>query len=151
MNFDRHISNCQAFYEGKTYVGCTDGKVNILSTDVYTEPGVECKWLRSWRALPPGQNNLKRTAHHSLQIDCETGNDSTGERFVSLRWSDDGGHTYNTERTASLGAYLDYSKRVIFRRLGMTTQLRDRVYELSGIDSPIFIMGAELLLSPTDA
>jgi hypothetical protein len=151
VNFNRHIANCQAFYQDETYVGCTDGKVNILSTDVYTEPDVECKWLRSWRALPPGQNNLKRTAHHSLQIDCETGNDATGERLVSLRWSDDGGHTYNTERTASLGAFGDYSKRVIFRRLGMTTQLRDRVYELSGIDSPIFIMGAELMLSPTDA
>jgi hypothetical protein len=33
----------------------------------------------------------------------------------------------------------------------MTTQLRDRVYELSGEDSAIFIMGAELILSPTDA
>ena len=150
-NFNRHIANCQAFYEGQTLVGCTDGTINVLSTDVYTEPGVECKWLRSWRALPPGQNNLKRTAHHSLQIDCETGNDASGERNVSLRWSDDGGHTYNTERTASLGAFGDYSKRVIFRRLGMTTQLRDRVYELSGIDSPIFVMGAELMLSPTDA
>jgi hypothetical protein len=152
VNFDRHISNCQAFYEGNTYVGCTDGKINILSNDVYTEPGVTTRWLRSWRALPPGQNNLKRTAHHSLQIDCETGNDATGERNVELRWSDNGGHTYNsTPRTASLGAYLDYSKRVIFRRLGMTTELRDRVYELSGEDSAIFIMGAELMLSPTDA
>lgn len=152
VNFDRHISNCQAFYEGDTLVGCTDGKINILSNDVYTEPGVTTRWLRSWRALPPGQNNLKRTAHHSLQIDCETGNDATGERNVELRWSDNGGHTYNsTPRTASLGAYLDYSKRVIFRRLGMTTELRDRVYELSGEDSAIFIMGAELMLSPTDA
>jgi len=149
--FNRHISNCQAFYRGKTYVGCTDGKLNILSTDVFTEPGAQTKWLRSWRALPPGQNNLKRTAHHSLQIDCETGNDGTGERFVSLRWSDDGGHTFNTERNASLGAFGEYSKRVIFRRLGMTTQLRDRVYEIFGIDSKIFIMGAELILSPTNA
>jgi hypothetical protein len=152
VNFNHHIATCQVFYDDKTLVGCTDGKVNILSTDVYTEPGVTTRWLRSWRALPPGQNNLKRTAHHSLQIDCETGNDATGERNVELRWSDDGGHTYNsTPRVASLGAYLDYSKRVIFRRLGMTTQLRDRVYELSGEDSAIFIMGAELILSPTDA
>lgn len=152
VNFNRHIANCAAFFNGDTVVGCTDSLVNILSNDVYTEPGVTTRWLRSWRALPPGQNNLKRTAHHSLQIDCETGNDATGERTVELRWSDNGGHTYNsTPRTASLGAYLDYSKRVIFRRLGMTTELRDRVYELSGEDSAIFIMGAELMLSPTDA
>ena len=134
----------------KMFVGTDDGFVNYLEPDVYTEPGATTRWLRSWRALPTGQNNLKRTAHHALQIDCETGNNAT-ELNVSLRWSDDGGHTFNsTPRVASLGAAGDYSKRVIFRRLGMTTQLRDRVYELSGEDSAIFIMGAELTLSPTD-
>jgi hypothetical protein len=31
------------------------------------------KWLRTWRALPQGTNNLKRTAQHSLQLECESG------------------------------------------------------------------------------
>jgi hypothetical protein len=41
---------------------------------------------------------------------------------------------------------------VFWRRLGMTVKLRDRVYELSGTDPvKISIMGAELILSPTNA
>jgi hypothetical protein len=31
------------------------------------------RWLRTWRALPTGQNNLKRTAQHTLQLDAESG------------------------------------------------------------------------------
>ncbi len=42
--------------------------------------------------------------------------------------------------------------RVIWRRLGMTLKLRDRVYEVSGSDpNRIYITGAELLLSGTNA
>jgi len=51
-----------------------------------------------------------------------------------------------------MGATGQTGKRVIWRRLGMTMKLRDRVYELSGTDPvKIAIMGAELLLSPTNA
>jgi hypothetical protein len=48
---------------------------NIYAFDLvnYADNGAIQKWLRSWRALPTGQNNLKRTAHHSLQLDAETG------------------------------------------------------------------------------
>jgi hypothetical protein len=41
--------------------------------DVYADNGSIQRWLRSWRALPTGQNTLKRTAHHTLQLDCESG------------------------------------------------------------------------------
>jgi hypothetical protein len=43
-------------------------------------------------------------------------------------------------------------QRVIWRRLGMTTKLRDRVYEVSGSGfGNVAIMGAELLASGTNA
>jgi hypothetical protein len=71
---------------------------------------------------------------------------------VMLRWSDDGGHTWSNEHWASMGKIGQYYKRVIWRRLGMTVKLRDRVYEASGTDPvKIAIMGAELILSPTNA
>ena len=42
--------------------------------------------------------------------------------------------------------------RAFWRRLGMTTKLRDRVYEVSGTDPvKLAIMGAELVLSGTNA
>jgi hypothetical protein len=69
-----------------------------------------------------------------------------------LRWSDDGGHTWSNEHWAGMGKIGEYYKRVFWRRLGMTLKLRDRVYEVSGTDPvKVAIMGAELILSPTNA
>ena len=71
---------------------------------------------------------------------------------VMLRWSDDGGHTWSNEHWSPIGRIGVYGQRTFWRRLGMTMKLRDRVYELSGTDPvKIAIMGAELILDPTNA
>ena len=127
--------------------------------DFYSSDGVtvtydDVEWIRTWRALAPGMNNLKRTAHHSLQVDCETGvgDGSVTNPTMTLKWSDDGGHSFTTGVSKNMGINGDYSVRVIWRRLGMTRKLRDRVYHLSGTDAAkVFINGAELIMSPTDA
>jgi hypothetical protein len=220
-DFKRHRANNQSRFNGKPTLGdYQNGKIYEYSLDVYSDAGATQKWLRSWRALPTGQNNLKRTAHHTLQIDCETGvglngvdafdppteittqtqviiNTETGNpQLVAnlgtqvpedietqtcnnilgvteddgisliiettpvvganpqlmLRWSDDGGHTWNGERQVSMGRIGQYGARAIYRRLGMTTKLRDRVYEISGTDPvKVAIMGAELEISGTNA
>lgn len=156
-DFTRHRSNCQAFFNNKVMVGdYQNSNVYSFDLDDYSDNGSIQKWLRSWRAIPTGQNNLKRTAHHSLQLDCETGvglNLGQGsDPQVMLRWSDDGGHTYSNEHWVSIGRIGEYYRRAIWRRLGMTMKLRDRVYEVSGTDPvKIAIMGAELMLSPTNA
>jgi hypothetical protein len=221
--FARHRSNCQCNFGGNIIVGdYENGNIYKFNLDVYADYNTEQKWLRSWRALPTGQNNLKRTAQHSLQLDAETGvglnlypaydsEDLTTEdgdiivaEFVQgylitesgdqitteandqfqslvtinwpepypngyalitnaypaapgydpqvmLRWSDDGGHTWSNEHWKSMGKIGNYGTRTIWRRLGMTTKLRDRVYEVSGTDPvKIAIIGAELELSPTN-
>lgn len=156
-NFTRHRSNCHVFFNNENIVGdYENGKLYKLDLIYYSDNGVSQKWLRSWRALPTGQNNVKRTAHHSLQLDCETGvgiNTGQGDDpQVMLRWSDDGGHTWSNEHWVKLGKIGQYGRRAIWRRLGMTMKLRDRVYEISGTDPvKIVIMGAELLASPTNA
>ena len=220
--FTRHRSNCQCNFGGNTLVGdFANGNLYRLNLDVYADNGGIQKWLRSWRALPMGQNNLKRTAQHSLQLDAETGvglnlypaydsenidtesglnlvaeylqrflttqsgdtlTTEAGDGFeplgqfdvpeldtngyeivttaylaapgylpeVMLRWSDDGGHTFSNEHWREMGAIGQYGYRTIWRRLGMTQKIRDRVYEVSGTDPvKIAIMGAELLISPT--
>jgi len=190
-DFVRHRSNCQAAFNNVPHVGDYEtGNVYVLDLSVYADNGLPQKWLRSWRALPTGQNDLKRTAQHMLQLDCESGVGLSGieplsvesyipittetdtvlltesgeellladsgtqgvDPQVMLRFSDDGGHTWSNERWAGMGRLGQYSKRVIFRRLGMTTKLRDRVYEISGTDPvKIVIMGAELIVSGTNA
>ncbi len=186
--FTRHRSNCQCNFQGNTVIGdFENGNIYTFDLDVYADNGQAQKWLRSWRALPTGQNNLNRSAHHSLQLDAETGVGlnglTTGENVyltteageplitesgdfilstvgavpiappqVMLRWSDDGGHTWSNEHWTSMGRIGVYGHRTIWRRLGMTLKLRDRVYEVSGTDPvKIAIMGAELHASPTNA
>jgi hypothetical protein len=155
--FMRHRSNCQCNFGGNIIVGdFENGNIYTFDLDIYADNGGVQKWLRSWRALPTGQNNLKRTAHHSLQLDCETGvglNTGQGsDPEVMLRWSDDGGHTWSNEHWSPIGKIGAYGHRTFWRRLGMTLKLRDRVYELSGTDpNKIAIMGAELIISPTNA
>lgn len=185
--FIRHRSNCYTTFNNTSIVGdYENGKIYSLSLDVYDDAGDIQKWLRSWRALPAGQNNLKRTAQHSLQLDCETGTNYTvdetvivdimaddgyylvtessefligeitetqpGNPQVMLRWSDDAGHNWSNEHWVNMGQYGAYGTRAIWRRLGMTTKLRDRVYEVSGTDAvKVAIMGAELEVTPTNA
>lgn len=155
--FTRHRSNCQVFFNNTVVVGdYENGNIYAFDLDVYDDNGSIQKWLRSWRALPTGKNDLRRTAQHTLQLDCETGvglNLGQGsDPQVMLRWSDDGGHTWSNEHWTSIGKIGQYGKRAFWRRLGMTTKLRDRVYEISMTD-PVktVIMGAELILDGTNA
>jgi hypothetical protein len=222
--FVRHRSNCQMSFSSEVVVGdYEDGRLYAFDLDVYADDDQIQKWLRSWRALATGQNNLKRTAHHSLQLDAETGvglnaypaydgedlatesgniivaefvqgylvtqagdqlateagdgneplvtqvqpaEDYNGYALeteaytaapgydpqVMLRWSDDAGHTWSNEHWKSMGAIGNYGYRTIWRRLGMTEKIRDRVYEVSGTDPvKIAIMGAELFVTPTSS
>lgn len=157
-SFSRHRSNCQMNFGGEIVVGdYENGNLYALDMSTFSDNGQPQKWVRSWRALPTGANNLNRTAQHSLQLDCEAGVglDGTAQGTypqVLLRWSDDGGHTWGNYHARSMGRIGETGKRVIWRRLGMTTKLRDRVLEISGTDPvKIAIMGAELVANGTSS
>lgn len=214
---NRHTPSCMATDGTRVYVGHSSqrkiGYYNFNFDFGNYEFSTDRRqvWLRSWRALPTNENNLKRTAQHSLQLDCEAGtsftplplqpapgvqgppwevrtsdgtiynvtnpvvlrSDGTAYLFqnpafnigpagfpqngsiqmnASLRWSDDGGHTWSNLHTVSMGFQGQTGRRVIWRRLGMTQKLRDRVYEVSGSGvGNVAIMGAELIASGTNA
>ena len=150
--FTRQRGTCQTFFNNQNVLGdYQNGNIYAYDLLVHADYDRPQKWLRSWR------NNLKRTIHDALQLDCETGVGLDGvaqgsDPQVMLRWSDDGGHTWSSEHWLPMGALGDYSRRVIWRRLGATTQLRDRIYEVSGTDPiEINILGVELTLRPTNA
>jgi hypothetical protein len=155
--FTRHRSNCQVVYNNEIIVGdYANGNLYAFDLTDYSDNGDIQRWLRSWRALPTGTNDLKRTSQHTLQIDCEAGvGIDTGQGSdpqMMLRWSDDGGHTWSNEHWMSMGKIGEYYRRAFARRMGMTLKLRDRVYELSGTDPvKIAIMGAQLNVTPTNA
>jgi len=73
-NFVRYRPNCQTAFNSEVILGdYENGNLYAYDLEVYSENGQVQKWLRSWRPIPSGQNNLRRTAQHSLQLDCETG------------------------------------------------------------------------------
>ena len=155
--FTRHRSNCYCNFQGNAVVGDYEtGAIYTFDLEVYEDNDQPQKWLRRWRALPTGENNLNRSAQHHLQLDIETGvGTNTGQGSdpeVMLRWSDDGGHTWSNEHWVKVGRIGQYGRRAIWRRLGMTEKIRDRVYEVSMTD-PVktTIMGAELFVTPTNA
>jgi len=185
----RYRPNAQVQFNRQTLLGDYEtGDIYVYDLETYTYAEAPQRWVRSWRALPTGENTLRRTTQHALQLDCETGvglprtpayeaedigteslvslTTETGATLVTLnipatpgydpqvmlRWSDDGGHTWSNERWQSMGQIGRFGRRTIWRRLGMTLKLRDRVYEISGTDPvKIAIMGAELQISGTNA
>lgn len=155
--FVRHRSNCFMSFNNLPIVGDYDnGNVYAFDLSVYVDHDQPQKYVRSWRALAANQNNLKRTSQHSLQVDCEAGVGASGtgqdsDPQMMLRWSDDGGHRWGNFHSRPMGKIGETGTRVIWRRLGMTTLLRDRVYEISGTDpTKVVIMGAELHVAQTN-
>jgi len=129
--FMRHRSNCQCNFGGNIIVGdFENGNIYAFDLDVYADNGGIQKWLRSWRALPTGQNNLKRTAHHSLQLDCETG---VG---LNLYPAYAGGENIDTE--AGLNLVAEYVQAFLATQAGdtLTTEAGDGFEPLGQFNVP---------------
>jgi hypothetical protein len=72
--FTRHRSQCQMSFDSQTIVGdYENGNLYAFDLDVYADNSNTQKWLRSWRPIPENQNNLMRSAQHTLQLMCESG------------------------------------------------------------------------------
>ena len=151
-SFRRHAGNAYAFAFGRHVVGdWRNGNIYAFNLDTYTDAGDPKKWLRSWRALPPGKATDTPITFHALRIDCETGihiADGANPQF-SLRWTDDGGHTWSNEHLSAWGKIGETAKRVKWNRLGGTRRNSgmDRVFEVSSTDA----VRAALIAAEMDA
>lgn len=130
-NFTRWEAQEYAFFDNKHLVcDYSEGNIYSLDLNVYADGTAAHKWLRSWRAP---SSMMKRVVHHKLTLDAEVGTgliDGTNQQ-VMMRFSNDGGHTWSNEIWVSMGDVGNYSKRMFWYRLGMTTS-QPRIYELSG-------------------
>ena len=125
--------NCSVFAHGLHLVGdYENGKVYVLDLDAYTDDGDPILRLRRSRT---GEVDQRRLFVSLLQIDMETGvGDAMGQGKtpkLMLRFSDDGGHVWSNERTATVGKTGEYGARCMFRRLGAG---RNRLFEISMTD-----------------
>lgn len=146
--FGREIPNCHALFNGKHVVGdYRNGNLYALDPNTYTDAGAPRKWLRSWSALPDGAP-LAPMSFDSLQILLQTGITVPAgtNPQIDLRFSDDGGYTWNGPFQVPAGKTGETAWRAIQNRLGSTSLTRglDRIWEISGNDPiPIQITGAE--------
>lgn len=98
---------------GTQYVGdYENGNIYSLDLDKYTENGIT---QIAEITFPPIQMDGNRFNLHSVRLDMETGTGSTPQ--VMLEVSKDG-KTWSNESWRDFGAIGDYTKRVIWRRLG---------------------------------
>ena len=128
----RAASHCYAF--SKHLVGdAMTGGIFALDQAVATDfDGTGMRRLRRWPHL---QQEQKALFFHRLQIDLETGvglasGQGSDPQFM-LRWSNDAGQTWGSERLGAIGAQGEYSTRALWYGLG---RARDRVFELSASD-----------------
>lgn len=148
---ERHRSICHAFFNGTHVVGDREnGNLYSLDPTVYADNDNPLPWIRRWRALPTGTNNLNRTFHSSVELSAEMGVGIAGttapavDPQLILRWSDDGGHTWSNGYATTLGAIGRYANRARWNRLGAS---RDRIYELSSSAAVrVSLIGAQLNL-----
>ncbi len=130
------------YFNGEHLVGVfEDGRVYALDLGAYTDDGDPI--IRTRRTATNNANGL-RMFFSSLEIDMETGVGlATGQGSdpqMMLRYSDDGGHTWSNQKTATIGKVGQYGARCKFNRLGAG---RNRVWEISMSDPVKFaVFGA---------
>jgi hypothetical protein len=139
--FNRYRLNCFAKAFGKLLVGdYRDGRLYSMSFDVFKNGDDP---IRSLRMSPYLWRNGDRLFHSRLEVLMEAGvglsSGQGSDPQIMLRWSEDG-YTWSNEVSRGFGAQGEYSKRVIFNRLGSA---RNRMYEVS-ITDPVkrVILGA---------
>lgn len=118
-----------------------DGRIYVLDMDYYLDDTDPIVRLRTSQTLAQLQ---KRLFFRSLQVDMETGVGlATGQGSdpqLMLRYSNNGGHTWSSLKTATVGKIGEYGARCRFNRLGTG---RDRVWEISVSDPVKFaVIGA---------
>ena len=110
------------------------------SGDIYRmgageETDVDGRPIRRLRRSPCAMNENKRVFHSRFEVDLEAGlGDVSGQGAdpqIMMRFSNDGGKTWSSERWRSAGKIGEYKHRVFWNRLGSA---RRRVYEVSVTD-----------------
>ena len=140
----RWRANSHVFAFGQHLMGdFEDGRIYRMDFANFTDSGAT---LTRQRRFPHVSANLKRVAHSKFQLDARLGagtNTGQGQQPVAmLRYSDDGGFSWSSEKWVQLGMIGQGLARAIWRRLGFS---RNRVYELTVTDPvDVSLVGIDL-------
>lgn len=129
----RHKGQNHSFFAGKHIIGdYLSGKLYYLDYSKYTDDGATITRIRR---SPHIHADGKKLFHSTLKVAIEggVGNDDVANPQMMMRYSDDGGHTWTSEKWRSMGASTgEYGVAPEWRRLGYS---EDRVYEIKVTDA----------------
>jgi hypothetical protein len=140
----RWRANCHVMFNGLNIVfDYSNGKLYQLDMDTYTDDG---DYIYRLRSTIDNENMQDRVFYELLEVDLETGvglNNGQGiSPVLMMRYSNDGGHTWSSVKSESMGSIGQYSARCRYKRLGTG---RNRVWEISMTDPVKFVvMGANV-------
>jgi Phage stabilisation protein len=142
----RHRANCYWACNGTPVVGdWQNGNLYALDNTVFTDNGAPIKRVRSYpHLLADG----KRVFYQQFLADIECGEiaETDAPQQISLRWSDDRGHSYGNPLLQPSGNTGEYLTSMQFQRLGMA---RDRVFEISwSVPAKLVLQGAWIDATP---
>lgn len=138
----RHRS-AGAGYLGDNYLFAdyANGKLYELDETAYDEDG---DTLERERITQPVHRDNRIIFHRAIHIDVESGSTtvvsgSGSDPQLVLSYSDDGGYTYSSDLSQSMGQIGERTTRVVYRNLGSS---RNRIYKLRVTDpAPFTILG----------
>ena len=140
----QHKGSCHFFFDNKNLIGDRlNGNIYEMSLGIYSDNGDE---IQRERITPHFHQEKRMITHARLELDMEVGMGliagQGSDPQVMLQYSDDGGRTWSAELWESAGKLGDFSRRVMWNKLGSA---RDRVYKIRMSD-PVFwqINGAYL-------
>jgi hypothetical protein len=137
--FTQHRSSTHAFAFNQHLVGDSAGNVYTMSPTAYTFNGTPIKRSRiSPDNVSPARD---RIYYAEFILDCSTGVAASGTPSADLSYSDNGGFTYGTPISRTVGALGNYAPRLQWTRLG---QARDRVWRVDfSADAPFSIIDGQ--------
>jgi len=136
------INSIQSVYELKYGFDYENGKVYLLSLDTTTEDG---EVITREAITSPLHNNNEFFTVSAVQLDMETGLSAIGEDDkITLEYSRNGGVSWSNKKTSTIGKQGEFTRRVIWRRLGRHRDISFRIQTLTKTQIRLISLGAKV-------
>lgn len=131
-DYETHHSFAYAYAYGKHLIGGIDGNVYEWSRSYHDDDGTTLKRIRRSQVLADDDRRL-RWKEVKLKMNVGEGLTSGqgSDPKVMIRWSNDYGRTWSSERQLGIGVSGDYTRTVATRHCGSS---RNRIIEISQTD-----------------
>lgn len=127
--FEQHLGACGMYAFGRQLIGSRlNGKIYTMALNIYSDDGLA---IAAERTFAHVSDENKRIRFNSLEIAMETGvgnqSDPGQDPQITLWISRDGARTWSNSYMTSFGRVGQYTRRAIFRRLGLAMDITFRI------------------------